>query len=170
MSLLTIHLRRGDYDQHCNNLADWNLFGRPASATPRATRPPGLPRRPRRCAAARRRVRALLAQPRGDRQESAVRAVRAVSASGEVFPAQYLRSVYIATNGDQECVAALAAPLTADGWERVASSQDMPPALVALVAVGTGLDRDVLVSVVLVEGRNGNVGIAYLVEHTLEQG
>ncbi|KAJ6541043.1 hypothetical protein DFH09DRAFT_1395004 [Mycena vulgaris] len=77
--LLALHVRRGDYAQHCNNLASWgsdfnawNLFGRPDIRA--VGRYPALPDH-------------LPAGPRPRRSS------RAVSESGADFPAQALKTV-----------------------------------------------------------------------------
>ncbi|KAJ7441103.1 hypothetical protein FB451DRAFT_1299031, partial [Mycena latifolia] len=89
--LLGLHVRRGDYAEHCNNLVDWgsdynawNLFGRPDIRA--VGRYPLLPDH--------------LSVPDG---------------TGEAFPAQALRNVFIATNGKPEWVRTLEALLKADG-------------------------------------------------------
>jgi hypothetical protein len=73
------------------------------------------------------------------------RAVRTASASGEHFPAQRLRAVYVSTNGKPEWVAGLAALLRADGWESVGSSVDMQLAKDEQ-AVAQAIDMSVLVA------------------------
>ncbi|KAJ7452727.1 hypothetical protein B0H11DRAFT_1820868 [Mycena galericulata] len=149
--LLGIHVRRGDYDKHCHNLVDWgadyiawNLFGRPDIV--RTGRYPALPD--------------YLTVPNGvSRGEAAyahcwpsareiierIRAVRAMSESGESFPAQHLRAVYIATNGEPEWVNALAELLKVDGWDTVSSSLNMQLSKDE-VAVAQAVDMSVLVS------------------------
>ncbi|KAJ6485369.1 hypothetical protein C8R47DRAFT_980181 [Mycena vitilis] len=130
--LLGIHVRRGDYEEHCKKLADWgsdynawNLFGRPDI---RATIPsyPQLPDH-------------LTVSDGIPRQEAVrphcwptqveivqrVREVRAAAVSGETFSAQNLRRVYIATNGEPEWVAELVALLHDDGWDTVSTSLEM---------------------------------------------
>ncbi|KAJ7147636.1 hypothetical protein C8R43DRAFT_527856 [Mycena crocata] len=159
--LLGLHVRRGDYDQHCNNLADWgsdfnawNLFGRPDIAN--TSRYPALPDYlnvpegvPRRDAAY------AHCWPTPEEIVKRVRAVRAAAESSgaagsgaddeEAGPAQYLRSVYVATNGNEEWVKALTALLKEDRWEIVSSSLDMQLAKDEF-AVSQAVDMGVLVS------------------------
>ncbi|KAJ7024506.1 hypothetical protein C8F04DRAFT_1131281 [Mycena alexandri] len=141
--LLGIHVRRGDYDGHCINLANggadfnaWNLLGTPG-ITRRPSRPgfqsstppgyvwPALPD--------------YLDVPAGKSRHDAafdhcwpspeaiaarVHEVREAAASGVAYPHQDLRKVYIASNGDMNFIGPLAALLRADGWD-VSSSLDM---------------------------------------------
>jgi len=149
--LLGIHVRRGDYSDHCNSLADWgsdynawNLFGRPEFRETNRfpplpdylSIPDGVPRRD-----------AAYAHcwPSAEEIVERVRAVRAVSESGESFPAQYLRAVYISTNGEATWIEPLAEMLKADGWETVSSSLDMELAKDEF-AVSQAVDMSVLVS------------------------
>ncbi|KAJ6575767.1 hypothetical protein DFH09DRAFT_1455260 [Mycena vulgaris] len=149
--LLALHVRRGDYAQHYNNLADWgsdfnawNLFGRPDI---RATgRYPALPDHLSVPDGTSRRDAAYAhCWPTPEAIAARVRALRAVSESGADFPAQALKTVYIATNGAPEWVAALAALLKADGWDSVASSHDMRLARDEF-AVSQAVDMGVLVA------------------------
>ncbi|KAJ7493811.1 hypothetical protein FB451DRAFT_1551155 [Mycena latifolia] len=129
--LLGLHVRRGDYAEHCNNLADWgsdynawNLFGRPDIRA--AERYPLLPDHLNVPDGTSRRDAAYAhCWPSPEEIVNRVRALRAASASGEAFPAQALRNVYIATNGKPEWVRALETLLKADGWDSVKSSHDM---------------------------------------------
>ncbi|KAJ6575776.1 hypothetical protein DFH09DRAFT_1031906 [Mycena vulgaris] len=149
--LLALHVRRGDYDQHCNNLADWgsdfnawNLFGRPDIRA--AGRYPALPDYFNVPDGTSRRDAAYAhCWPTPEAIVARVRALRAVSESGADFPAQALKMVYIATNGAPEWVAALAALLKADGWDSVASSHDMRLARDEF-AVAQAVDMGVLVA------------------------
>ncbi|KAJ7092322.1 hypothetical protein B0H15DRAFT_1021070 [Mycena belliarum] len=131
--LLGLHVRRGDFAEHCTSLAGWgsdynawNVFGRPDIAAAGAGRYPALPDH--------------LIVPAGTARGDAAyahcwptpaaivaraREVRTAAASGEAFPAQALQSVYIATNGEPEWVRALALLLQEDGWGAVKSSCDM---------------------------------------------
>jgi hypothetical protein len=121
--LLGIHIRRGDYEQNCDRLAErgadyhaWNLFGRlDIRNTMKYTQlsdylsiPHGVPRRE-----------AVLAHclPTPTQILHRVRQVRAAFMSGDTFPPQSLRAVYIATNGEQEWVRGVAELLKGDGWE-----------------------------------------------------
>lgn len=54
-----------------------------------------------------------------------VRCVRQASETGDEFPPQALRAVYISTDGERDWVAELARLLKADGWEQVSSTFDM---------------------------------------------
>ncbi|KAJ7921409.1 hypothetical protein B0H13DRAFT_1708194 [Mycena leptocephala] len=123
--LLGLHLRRGDFERHCNSLVSWSAnyntwsqFGYPNF---RATGlypqlpdyldvPDGVSR-----------ANATHAHcwPTTDAIVERVRTVRA-EAHG-----QDLRRVFIATNGEPEWVNELAARLRTDGWDLVSSSMDM---------------------------------------------
>ncbi|KAJ7615972.1 hypothetical protein FB45DRAFT_935035 [Roridomyces roridus] len=126
--LLALHVRRGDYAEHCRRLASlgtgynaWNAFGRPDV---RAAHPtlPALPD--------------YLDVPEGVSREDAsyahcwptaesiVQRVHTVRKDSAVSGLQ-LRSVYIATNGEPEWVAQLMAQLKADNWDLVSTSLDM---------------------------------------------
>ncbi|KAJ7092327.1 hypothetical protein B0H15DRAFT_170262 [Mycena belliarum] len=151
--LLGLHVRRGDYAEHCNNLAGWgsdynawNVFGRPDIAAAGAGRYPALPD--------------YLSVPAGTSRSDAAyahcwptpaaivaraREVRTAAASGEAFPAQALQSVYIATNGEPEWVRALALLLQKDGWGAVKTSHDMRLARDEL-AVAQAVDMAALVA------------------------
>ncbi|KAJ7718968.1 hypothetical protein DFH07DRAFT_316960 [Mycena maculata] len=149
--LMALHVRRGDYADHCKNLAGWgvdynawNTFGRPdMRATGRYPPLPdylSVPGGVERYDASYRHC-----WPTAEQIVERVRAVRAVSESGESFPAQYLRAVYIATNGEAEWVNALAELLKRDGWETVSSSLDMGLAQDEF-AVSQAVDMGVLTS------------------------
>ncbi|KAJ7642993.1 hypothetical protein DFH06DRAFT_1097209 [Mycena polygramma] len=149
--LLAIHVRRGDFEQHCAWLADydgvdfsgWTLFGSPdvrsTDAYPQLPDyrdiPPGVAFH-----------NATLAHclPTPEQIVAKVRDVRAASASGKEFPAQNLRAVYIATNGEREWVAGLVGLLQADGWDMVRTSLDLQLARDE-VAVSQAIDSAVLV-------------------------
>ncbi|KAJ7249874.1 hypothetical protein C8J57DRAFT_1355873 [Mycena rebaudengoi] len=148
--LLGLHVRRGDYEGHCHFLAGvgagytgWTAFGAPHL---RNMSYPALPD--------------YLDVPEGmSRLDAAyahcwptpakiverARAVRTASESGKMFPAQKLRTVYIATNGEREWVSDLAALLKADGWEQVSSSLDMKLSQDEY-AVSQAVDMSVLVA------------------------
>ncbi|KAJ6487433.1 hypothetical protein C8R47DRAFT_1277087 [Mycena vitilis] len=149
--LLGVHVRRGDYEGHCNFLADigadynaWNQFGLPEIRS--TGKYPQLPD--------------YLDVPEGmSRRDAAhehcwptpaqivqnVREVRKTAASGYGFPAQELRAVYIATNGNHDWVAGIVTLLREDGWEMVSTSLDLALAKDE-VAVGQAIDSAVLVS------------------------
>ncbi|KAJ6623259.1 hypothetical protein B0H10DRAFT_808539 [Mycena sp. CBHHK59/15] len=145
--LLGLHVRRGDYEQHCVSLADWgagynawNAFGRPdVRSTARYPPLPDFLAAPGRAA--------VLPHcwPATAQIVERVRAVRAESESGMRFPAQELSAVYISTNGEPGWVAALAEMLRADGWETVSTSLDMRLTKEEL-AVAQAVDMGVLVS------------------------
>ncbi|KAJ6487435.1 hypothetical protein C8R47DRAFT_1072092 [Mycena vitilis] len=149
--LLAIHVRRGDFQKHCAWLADydgvdfsgWTSFGSPdvhrTGAYPQLPDyrdiPPGVSFHD-----------ATLAHclPTPDQIVAKVRAVRAASASGKKYPAQNLRAVYIATNGEREWVAGLVGLLKADGWDMVSTSLDLELARDE-VAISQAIDSAVLV-------------------------
>ncbi|KAJ7157781.1 hypothetical protein C8R46DRAFT_1112844 [Mycena filopes] len=145
--LLGLHLRRGDYEEHCNNLAwwgsgfnAWNQFGDPSVRETK--RFPALPDYLS--------LRSATNESRFDAAhrhcwptpEEIVERVRAVRAEAH---GQELRSVYMATNGKAEWVADVAAKLRADGWEMVSSSLDMKLAKDEF-AVSQAVDMGVLVA------------------------
>ncbi|KAJ7130670.1 hypothetical protein C8R46DRAFT_924759 [Mycena filopes] len=159
--LLGVHVRRGDFDQHCVNLANggidynaWNLLGTPG-LTPRPSRPgfrsatpdgyvwPALPD--------------YLDVPEGKSRRDAafdhcwpspeaiaarIHKVRAEAVSGSKYARQDLRKVYIASNGDSDFIGGVAALLRADGWD-VSSSLDMELSLEGY-AVSQAVDMAVL--------------------------
>ncbi|KAJ7153256.1 hypothetical protein C8R46DRAFT_1006578 [Mycena filopes] len=143
--LLGIHVRRGDYEGHCVNLANggadynaWNLLGTPGLATHADNFVwPALPdyldvpgNQSRRDAAFDHcwpSPAAIVARARKVRDET---------------PTQDLQRVYISTNGDPVWVVDLAAELRADGW-KVASSLDLHLTLDEK-AVGQAVDMSVL--------------------------
>ncbi|KAJ7664205.1 hypothetical protein B0H17DRAFT_1092156 [Mycena rosella] len=148
--LLALHVRRGDYAEHCNSLADWGadynawgLFGRPdLRATGKYPPLPdylnisdGMPRRDAAYAHCWPVPEVIVARARAERAEYAKEATNA---------AEGLTTVYIATNGAPEWVAALAGALRADGWGKVASSLDMQLARDEY-AVAQAVDMGVLV-------------------------
>ncbi|KAJ7605969.1 hypothetical protein DFH06DRAFT_1150280 [Mycena polygramma] len=161
--LLGIHVRRGDYEEHCKRLADWgsdynawNLFGRPDIRTTAPTYPQ-LPDH--------------ITVPDGMSRHEAVRPhcwptqaeivqrvrqVRAAAASGEAFPAQNLRTLYIATNGKPQWVAGLVALLREDGGEdefAVAQAVDSAVLMSAETFIGVGVDWGFLVVTLFLDMR-----------------
>ncbi|KAF7344133.1 SH3 and PX-domain-containing 3 [Mycena venus] len=140
--LLALHLRRGDYADHCKNLAGWgsdyNTWNKMGNPEFRATgRYPSLPDH-------------LTVRENETRYDAAyahcwpspdaiVERVRAVREG------RNLRTVYMATNGEPEWVGAIAARLRADGWDQVASSLDMELAPDEF-AVSQAVDMGVLVA------------------------
>ncbi|KAJ7130686.1 hypothetical protein C8R46DRAFT_971287 [Mycena filopes] len=160
--LLGVHIRRGDYEGHCINLANggadfnaWNLLGTPGitlrpsrpgfqSATPHGYVWPALPD--------------YLDVPEGKSRHDAafdhcwpspeaiaarIHKVRAEAAqSGLKYAPQDLKKVYIASNGDRNFIGGVAALLRADGWD-VSSSLDMELSLEAY-AVSQAVDMAVL--------------------------
>ncbi|KAJ6529733.1 hypothetical protein B0H19DRAFT_1193152 [Mycena capillaripes] len=162
--LLGIHVRRGDYEGHCVNLANggadynaWNLLGTPGITRPAYTSPdfqsstphsyvwPAIPDYLNVPESQSRRDAAFAhCWPSPEAIVARVHAVRASAATGASSPQQYLRRVYISTNGDKAWVSDLAALLQADEWE-VSSSFDM--ALNAeQQAVSQAVDMSVLAS------------------------
>ncbi|KAJ7246781.1 hypothetical protein B0H12DRAFT_753376 [Mycena haematopus] len=153
--LLGIHVRRGDYEGHCVNLANsgadynaWNALGtpgirnRPSQLTPSDSEsvwvalPNYLDVR-----AGKSRVDAALDHcwPSPEAIVERTHNVRKDAAAA----AHDLRRIYISTNGDPSWVKNLAALLTADGWELVASSLDMELTLDE-TAVSQAVDMGVL--------------------------
>ncbi|KAJ7342468.1 hypothetical protein DFH08DRAFT_874333 [Mycena albidolilacea] len=140
LGLLGIHLRRGDFKQHCYRLVRegleynaWNQLGTPEitvrpvlhPSTPPGYAWPALPDY----------LDIRQGQSRGDTAfdhcwpsaetiVSRVNAIRQSAESGGAFPSQNLRRIYIATNGDPSWIGNLAVHLRADGWD-VSSSFDM---------------------------------------------
>ncbi|CAK5283500.1 unnamed protein product [Mycena citricolor] len=137
--LLAIHVRRGDYENHCSFLADvgadynaWDGFGTPGLKLPPVRseligpgpynyQDPKLPD--------------YLSTPEGmsrrdaahahcwPSQHAIVKRARQVRA-GTSTPGN-MKSLFIATNGDKAWVAELAELLKADGWSHVTSSHDI---------------------------------------------
>ncbi|KAF8205367.1 hypothetical protein K438DRAFT_1964442 [Mycena galopus ATCC 62051] len=145
--LLGIHVRRGDFENHCVFLAEldatyetWNALGNPGLDSSRSTPPghswPALPDYLDVPAGQSRRDAAFAhCWPSPEAIVARVHKVRA--------DAPYLRKIYISTNGDASWVAHLAALLRADGWESVSSSLDMVLTLEAQ-AVSQAVDMGVL--------------------------
>ncbi|KAI0780428.1 hypothetical protein BD413DRAFT_464442 [Trametes elegans] len=114
--LMAIHVRRGDYDQHCVNLANWGSMYLAFTSFPemidRFDPPP------------RGRAKRALYQPRcypniQDIVEK-VRKVRMTSA------AQGVSKLYVMTNGNRLYLEELAAALDRDShWDMIATSRDM---------------------------------------------
>ncbi|KAJ7033565.1 hypothetical protein C8F04DRAFT_1104333 [Mycena alexandri] len=143
--LLGLHLRRGDYEEHCNNLAwwgagfnAWNAFGEPPARE--TGRFPPLPdylsqhTNESRFDAA---LRHCWPSP-----EIIVERARAVRAEAH---GQQLSTVYMATNGKPEWVTDVAAKLRADGWDMVSSSVQMQLSRDEF-AVSQAVDMGVLVA------------------------
>jgi hypothetical protein len=160
--LLGIHVRRGDYEGHCINLAaggadynGWNQFGTPGIKS----RPTFMKEVPPKFAGyvypalpdylnvtegqTRRDAAYAHCWPSPEAIMLRARNVRDASASGDEFPPQALRAVYISTNGERGWVADLAQLLKADGWEQVSSTYDMDLTLEER-AVGQAVDMSVL--------------------------
>ncbi|KAJ7018190.1 hypothetical protein C8F04DRAFT_1152421 [Mycena alexandri] len=152
--LLGIHVRRGDYEGHCINLANggadynaWNLIGTPG-LTP-ATKDgyvwPALPdyldipgNQSRRDAAFDH------CWPSPAAIVTRARKVQVSAASEDALAPQNLRRIYISTNGESSWVTELAAALRADGW-KVASSLDLLLTREEK-AVGQAVDMGILVA------------------------
>ncbi|KAF8217558.1 hypothetical protein K438DRAFT_2037038 [Mycena galopus ATCC 62051] len=144
---LGVHVRRGDYDGHCVNLANggaaynaWNALGTPSIGNKTPSAYPALPD--------------YLDVPEGKSYRDAAfdhcwpspativrrtHQIRAYAALG-----QNLRRIYISTNGDSSWVGELTALLEADGWQ-ASSSLDMKLTLEER-AVGQAVDMAVLTS------------------------
>ncbi|KAF7342454.1 SH3 and PX-domain-containing 3 [Mycena venus] len=158
-----IHVRRGDYEGHCVNLANggaeynaWNQLGYPGvstrtphlgagftSAIPKGFKWPALPDHLNVPEGQSRRDAAFdHCWPTPEAIVARAHAVRADAASGAAYTPQDLRKVYISTNGDRTWVAHLVALLEADGWA-VASTFDMELTLEER-AVGQAVDMSVL--------------------------
>ena len=120
--LLVMHLRRGDFEKHCNHLARWSStftgFNQLPGITDRFTI---LPR-----------------GPKGQLTNEGARAYRKacfpsiqdiVRRVGEIRASESgkrLRYIYVMTNGKREWMAKLkAAFLAADDWDNIASSRDL---------------------------------------------
>ncbi|KAJ7274052.1 hypothetical protein C8J57DRAFT_1063121 [Mycena rebaudengoi] len=119
--LLGVHLRRGDYEGHCNFLADggadynaWNTFGRPD------LRNMGYPALPD-----------FLDIPPGMSRRDAAHAhcwpppARILERARIVHTDANLTTVYISSNGERGWISELVQLLRADGWERVSTLLDM---------------------------------------------
>ncbi|KAJ7765108.1 hypothetical protein B0H14DRAFT_3510253 [Mycena olivaceomarginata] len=104
--LLGIHLRRGDFKQHC-----YRLPALPDYLDIRQGRSRGDAAFDH-------------CWPSAETIVSRVNAIRQSAESGAAFPSQNLRRIYIATNGDPSWIGNLTAHLRADGWD-VSSSFDM---------------------------------------------
>lgn len=116
--LLALHLRRGDFLEHCTNLANWNAGFQAFATFPEFLDP--------------------WAPPQGSsKQKLAVylrrclptieQIVEKVVAVRESRAGRGLKNIYIMTNGDQKWLGELKAALRASwpGWELIASSRDM---------------------------------------------
>ncbi|KAJ7100469.1 hypothetical protein C8R44DRAFT_809944 [Mycena epipterygia] len=142
--LLGIHVLRSDYEQHCVNLAAsgaeytaWNQFGTPGikarptfkNAVPKHDAGYIYPALPDylNVTDGQTRYNAIIAHcwPTLEEIVQRVRSVRQASETGDEFPPQSLRAVYISTDGERDWVAELARLLKADGWEQVFSTFDM---------------------------------------------
>ena len=120
--LLVMHIRRGDFEQHCKSLADWSAtftaFNQIQGITDRFT---VLPR-----------------GPKGHLTKEGARAYQKacypslqdiVQRVGEIRASESgkkLKNIYVMTNGKREWVAKLKeAFLAADHWDNIASSRDL---------------------------------------------
>ncbi|KAJ7364733.1 hypothetical protein DFH08DRAFT_950296 [Mycena albidolilacea] len=148
--LLALHLRRGDYAEHCANLAFWgseynvwNKFGNtslpnpdPKSAYPLLPDHLSVP-----AGMSRHNASYAHCWPTPDAVLVKVRAVRAeAAAAGQKFS-----TVYMATNGEAVWVGEIADRLRAEGWALVGSSLDMQLARDEQ-AVSQAVDMGVLVA------------------------
>lgn len=115
--LLALHLRRGDFAEHCVNLGHWGAGFNAFNQFPEFV-DPWVP--PQGEEEARMAVYLRRCWPTIEQIVEKAEAVRASRAG------QGLKNVYIMTNGDREWLAELKAALRrAGGWELIATSRDM---------------------------------------------
>ncbi|KAG8931077.1 hypothetical protein FRC02_003252 [Tulasnella sp. 418] len=121
LGLVAIHLRRGDYDQHCEFLAKWgarftgwNQFPEyhdmfvPPKGADGTTTPENLATYMKRC------------WPTKEQVIAKLDAVRQETVGGE-----RLERVFILTNGDDEWVKDMKSALKGAGWKGVTTSKDI---------------------------------------------
>jgi hypothetical protein len=119
--LLVMHIRRGDFKEHCRSLAEWNMtftaFNQIPGITDRFT---VLPRGPNgRLTDEGARAYQTACYP--TMQEIVQRVGQIASESGK-----RLKNIYIMTNGKREWVAQLKEALLAENhWDNIASSRDL---------------------------------------------
>lgn len=115
--LLALHLRRGDFIEHCPNLCRWG------AAFLALNQLPGLPDQwdgPSGSEDERMAVYLRRCLPTHEQIVEKVRGILATSAG------QGLKNVYVMTNGDREWLAQLkAALMEAHAWEHIATSRDL---------------------------------------------
>lgn len=119
--LLAMHIRRGDFEQHCRSLAEWNMTFTAFNQIE------GIPDR-------------FMVPPRGPKGHLTNEGARAyqkacyptmqeiVQRVGEIAgkSGRNLRSIYIMTNGKREWIAQLKeAFLAARNWDNIVSSRDL---------------------------------------------
>ena len=119
--LLVMHIRRGDFEQHCRNLAEWNstftAFNQIQGITDRFI----VPSRDPKGNLANEGVRAYRKSCYPTMQEIVQRVGEIVSEGGVK-----LKNIYIMTNGKREWVAQLKEAFLAAGhWDNIASSRDL---------------------------------------------
>ena len=119
--LLVMHIRRGDFEQHCKSLAEWNMtftaFNQIEGITDRFTVPPRGPKGHITNEGARIYRKACYPTT----QDMVRRVGEIVSESGV-----RLKNVYIMTNGKREWVTRLKETFLAAGrWDNIASSRDL---------------------------------------------
>jgi len=119
--LLVMHIRRGDFEQHCKSLAEWNMtftaFNQIEGITDRFTIPPRGPKGHLTNEGARAYQKACYPT-----MQDIVRRV------GEIVSGSRgrLKNIYIMTNGKREWVMRLKEEFLAAGhWDNIASSRDL---------------------------------------------
>lgn len=120
--LLVMHLRRGDFEKHCRNLAEWSstftAFNQLPGITDRFTVLPRGPKGHLTNEGARAYQKACYPTT-----QDIVRRVGEIRASES---GKRLKNIYLMTNGKREWVAKLKeAFLAADHWDNIASSRDL---------------------------------------------
>jgi len=120
--LLAMHLRRGDFDEHCRNLAEWSssftAFNQIQGITDRFAAPPRGPKGHLTNEGARAYQRACYPTI-----QDIVRRVEEIRASES---GKGLKNIYVMTNGKREWVAKLKeAFLEAGHWDNIGSSRDL---------------------------------------------
>jgi len=119
--LLVMHIRRGDFEQHCKSLAEWDMtftaFNQIEGITDRFTVPPRGPKGH------------LTNEGAGAYQKACYPTMQdIVRRVGEVVSESgvRLKNIYVMTNGKSEWVTGLKEAFIAAGhWENIASSRDL---------------------------------------------
>ena len=120
--LLVMHLRRGDFGEHCKNLAEWSStftgFNQIPGIVDKFTIPPRGPKGHLTNEGARAYQRACFPTI-----QDIVQRVGEIRASGS---GKRLKNIYVMTNGKREWLAELKAAFLAAGhWDSIASSRDL---------------------------------------------